>query len=445
MSRKFTFLVVFLISMPLATMWLKGDWTWRSSSLVQQSGSAEPGSRGAPMRPQGSSDCANSVQGGSKLGAWKDVQNSNIPIFQQCMAKTVGSAEWATILQKYDGLPKLAIVVSSEKDKIDTATAHNIEAYAARHGYIFHVAAYNLDDWSTTKDGGHLHHFHSTRWLHLQQRYLGKYQWILHIDSDVLALNMSRSLDRFLELDEDIVLHMREFNEVAAGTVLLRSSPFSHCFLDYWISMGAHELHTEGWANTDNGDLVQVVIEFMRGNASQDCLPLRRNSNVLKSREFLRCFMKYYDDVATLHTHVPIRVFFPWGGGFWRTFNGPTPKNYEDKELEKLQKLVFHTCTYPSDIMGHNNKKFVDMWPAETRLSVSLNLTIVSSPLGCTTLTLAEELEVAKACCFTDYPNCLVQHENGTTTNICKQQAHCPGGHQWHPNCYEYISGQPVG
>jgi len=38
---------------------------------------------------------------------------------------------------------------------------------------------------------------------------LGNYQWVLALDGDNFVLNMQNSLDKWLELHEDVVLHIR--------------------------------------------------------------------------------------------------------------------------------------------------------------------------------------------------------------------------------------------
>lgn len=64
-------------------------------------------------------------------------------------------------------------------------------------------------DWEKLADGARLGHFFTARWHHLQQRHLGNYQWLLMLDGDIGVVNMSRSLDKFLEFPEDIIFHLR--------------------------------------------------------------------------------------------------------------------------------------------------------------------------------------------------------------------------------------------
>jgi hypothetical protein len=51
--------------------------------------------------------------------------------------------------------------------------------------------------------------FYTKRWLSVQQRFWGRSQWVLAIDSDVMAVNLSRSLDAFLEMPQDLLLTVR--------------------------------------------------------------------------------------------------------------------------------------------------------------------------------------------------------------------------------------------
>ena len=51
--------------------------------------------------------------------------------------------------------------------------------------------------------------FYTKRWLSVQQRFWGRSQWVLGIDSDIMAVNLSRSLDAFLEMPQDLVLTVR--------------------------------------------------------------------------------------------------------------------------------------------------------------------------------------------------------------------------------------------
>ena len=51
--------------------------------------------------------------------------------------------------------------------------------------------------------------FFTVRWLSIQQRFWGRSQWVLAIDSDVIAVNLTRPLDSLLDLPQDLVLTVR--------------------------------------------------------------------------------------------------------------------------------------------------------------------------------------------------------------------------------------------
>lgn len=51
--------------------------------------------------------------------------------------------------------------------------------------------------------------FFTKRWLAVQQRFWGRSQWVLAVDSDVMAANLTRSLEAWLELPQDLVLTVR--------------------------------------------------------------------------------------------------------------------------------------------------------------------------------------------------------------------------------------------
>jgi len=51
--------------------------------------------------------------------------------------------------------------------------------------------------------------FFTVRWRSIQQRFWGRSQWVLGIDGDIMAANLTRSLDAWLELPQDLVLTVR--------------------------------------------------------------------------------------------------------------------------------------------------------------------------------------------------------------------------------------------
>ena len=51
--------------------------------------------------------------------------------------------------------------------------------------------------------------FFTKRWLSVQRRFWGRSQWVLAVDTDVMAANLSASLDAFLDMPQDLVLTVR--------------------------------------------------------------------------------------------------------------------------------------------------------------------------------------------------------------------------------------------
>ena len=131
--------------------------------------------------------------------------------------------------------------------------AHNIRCWAARHGYqlVLHpVAADELRSGYSLAYGPRrlyagvpFDKLNDVRHRVIESQYLRReYSHVLHIDSDTIALNGSRSLRPFLRADAAISLQVRENGEVAAATYLARRSAEAACFLRLWDEMG-HATH----------------------------------------------------------------------------------------------------------------------------------------------------------------------------------------------------------
>ena len=83
---------------------------------------------------------------------------------------------------------------------------------------------------------------------------------VLHVDTDTIALNASRSLAPFLSHPAAVQLQLRETGEVAAATYVVRRSHEAACFLSLWDEIG-HATHRAPMpmGNTDNGVLVMLL------------------------------------------------------------------------------------------------------------------------------------------------------------------------------------------
>ena len=96
----------------------------------------------------------------------------------------------------------------------------------------------------------------------------------------------------FNHIPEDVVIHIRESNyELAAAMVAFStSSPFARCFLNEWIHLGK----TKGQINSDNGDLLQLVLGVANQTLMEECVKKRLPGNTY-STHFVPCFSQFYD------------------------------------------------------------------------------------------------------------------------------------------------------
>ena len=343
---------------------------------------------------------------------------------------------------------RLAIVSVVTEDHIEPVAAQILENYALLHGYEFKLEVINISDWNETPIDNRTLHFFSARWRVVQKYVDSKqYEWVLAADLDNLVVNPSRSLDEYLNIKEEIVFHIRENHEIAAGAVLLKSTLFASCFLDYWISLGWRWPETA--MNSDNGDLHQIIMEIADPVLEEKCRPLRSGANKRNwdmYPGFIRCFQDVNEKLERLHHHLPIRVFFPLQG-FWRTLRGNHKSFNERRDMLSdvssltsyqkhrnmstlLIKKAYYTCAYPRDILVHNKRDFRCEWERD----VNGNIPQIRLLDGCMYLNEKDALQLAKECCFNDYPGCI----DSDGRNMCYEQDHClqiPAYQRWNPEC----------
>jgi len=95
--------------------------------------------------------------------------------------------------------------------------------------------------------------------------------WFLTLDGDVAVVNFNHSIESYIENDKDIIHVLREHNnEVMAGYVLIRNSPYGRAYLRDWISLNPDnrgKTHGFSGANADNGALHWLLLDRL-GNSS---------------------------------------------------------------------------------------------------------------------------------------------------------------------------------
>jgi len=216
---------------------------------------------------------------------------------------------------------KLMIVVSETADRKDRKeTQHirdNLQKYCSRHGYLFKYHTLTINERVGIM---------GSRWLQLLD-YWHVADWLLHIDSDTVVSNLTNSLDTFLDLPEHVLLHMRPNREVTAAAVAFRTTEFSRCFIERWLSVYESQRLTKKEVNGDNGALLLLIAEFLDPAVAKECSKVCCNPFHL-----ITCFEKVHARLTTAHHTLPIRIFAPFAG-FWRQHEGV-----------HAQEPVFHLC-----------------------------------------------------------------------------------------------------
>lgn len=206
---------------------------------------------------------------------------------------------------------KLMIIMSEtvdRKGRPDTAhVVDNFQRYCARHGYLFKLHHYEVDD-----DLG----VFGTRWKDaFKWWYMA--DWLLMVDSDTLVANISTSLDSFLNGPEHVLLHWRPNREVTAAAVAVRTTSFGRCFLERWMSVILTQKMRGREANADNGALLLLVAEFVDPDTARKCASAR-----LDPFNLIKCYEVSNQHFGSIPTQkLPIRIF-PLIAGFWRQHEG---------------------------------------------------------------------------------------------------------------------------
>ena len=357
---------------------------------------------------------------------------------------------WKSLKHSSGYKSKLIIVAVITREHVDPIAADILQNYAELQGYEFKLHVIDVNEWNQTPYHDRTLHFFSARWRVVQEYVLAQeYEWILALDLDNLVANPRKSMEPFLSLNENVVFHVRENHQVAAGAVLFRTTAFSWCFLQHWISLGWE--YPEPLYDTDNGDLIDMLLDLIDPSLASSCKLIRLEASSQGSYEsfvrYTHCFQNSFLDLKKIHQRFPIKILFPHEG-FWRTLRGNNQSFFERRDklrsftgydnngnpinMDKSTAIVrdaFFTCAYPTDLFVHNKRDFREAWKAST-VRDKLTQQLLE---GCSILTDENELQLCKKCCYYDYPGCI---KNGR--NVCYEQPHCRNLHfsqRWNPEC----------
>ena len=162
-------------------------------------------------------------------------------------------------------------------------TVHSVGCWARRHNYTLVLHPVPLAELRTgySKAYGPRRHWGGVSFDKINdvrhrvvERYLrgGKYDHVLHVDTDTIALNVTRSLHSFTRHPAAMQLQVRENGEVAGATYLARRSPEARCFLKLWDRLG-HMTHRNPrpMLNTDNGVLLMLIARLLDTRSALKC------------------------------------------------------------------------------------------------------------------------------------------------------------------------------
>jgi len=173
----------------------------------------------------------------------------------------------------------------------------NQREYAERHGYDFFVL--DPEDFILCKfksPGDFFFQKHCVIRMFLETRVRGYNLFV--IDGDCMVTSPEISLDKWVDLDTDVVLHERDWNfEITAGNYMVRNSPLGLHFLERWAHFSHRASLIRGFHSSDNGAIHLVVLELIdsiHASAYSECEELyqKLSSSVLdldEYYEFIAC------------------------------------------------------------------------------------------------------------------------------------------------------------
>ena len=281
------------------------------------------------------------------------------------------------------GAPKagLVIVVTVSPDRISDAelghATDNIRRYAEKWGYSFHIE---------TAQATTLFHFMNARWLALiTSPVWQRHEWILHLDGDSIIVGFNKSLEAFTASSEHMYMQIRENKEVTGAVQLMRTTPFSECFLRYWNSKGLI------WEdNMDNGDLLAALLDFAAPDLAESCNPLRLHHEY---DAYIGCFSQAHARLLSLQRYMPITFMAPLAG-FWKSLEGLHDPGFQERSPTMFKLLM--RC-WSSDFIAHGSKTIGTWaWWARPDQNALAPHCVYNTP--------EEELQLARDCCLWHFP-----------------------------------------
>ncbi len=268
-------------------------------------------------------------------------------------------------------------------------------------------------------------HFFVSRWISIRKRHWHKAEWIFGADTDLVPINFENNYQiniRKIEGRALVILHARRNHEVTASFVGFKTSDrFAQCFHHHWVSLGANP-----GPNSDNGDLLQLLLQIAAPNLYDKCT-LMRAQNYDK---FIECFSEIFGLFLKAETEsplnggigpygVPIKIFMPLEG-MWRSFEGQRPEN------GIVDGVQAHHHLLESDTFVHGFKHIGGFF-GDNRDVYNCRLDRMNK-LGPREIwwNSDQTLQLAKLCCFIKYRGCYRSNSSHIISdNICEKSKNC--------------------